>query len=602
MKGDMANMTSLRSGLGVLVLALAAGFPSGGLLGADYEQGTPSTYLFDTGAPSPKPLDGTRLAPRSGWTLVPEDDLTHPFRGDAVVLNDRLVLAIRRGGVGAEVYGVAEPSPRQRAVLVPLAASGGRPNSLQTVRIIENNLGAVLLAATYRTPEGGSCAVQFRLTAGQMIAETRPGAGVDRLLVDCPARYIVVPDFFGDDMVFGPRAATRPRLRLPAENFCLGLTAEDRTQVMCVWQSGQQQAVAVAANSGLPGSEPDPTRSSAAAAFAGWEVQAARDKSVWVACLEGERLWHERTCAAGDAGTAATLDWQPPFAAKWRADLLQSDGAAESWFFDDPDASPEDQAVAKAVAARHACCFEAGRAVVRWSGTGTAAAGSSLLVYALDRNRETPLATFCPVDVLRNTLGVGPCEYILQTEGLATETNPTPNNAMTWVEKQFGRNRQKKAADEIQELLGQMVVHVEHTQARIERYGKFAQEFEALLGQRRLDPPGLSQVAALRAIAAGIAQDAAAFSRRTPPPAQLARQLADRVAGLIDRENSAAQCEQVGAELRALGASGDRALAQCRMACRWLQQSAAMLAEDTPAQAALAGEVQARVRQVLEAK
>lgn len=602
MKSSMANMTSLRSGLGVLILALAMDFPSGELLGADYEPGTPSTYLFDTGAPSPTPLDGARLASRSGWTLVPEDVLTHQFRGDAVVLNDRLVLAIRRGGTGAEVYGVAEGGPRQRAVLVPLATSGGRPNSLPTVRVIENNLGAVMLAATYPTPAGGNCVVQFRLTAGQMIAEIRPGAGVDRLLVDCPARYIVVPDFFGDDMVFGPRAATRPRLRLPAENFCLGLTAEGRAQVMCVWQSGQQQAVAAAASSGLPGNGPDQTKSSAAAAFAGWEIQAVQGKSVWVACLEGEQLWHERTRTAGDAGTAITLDWQPPFAAKWRADLLQGDGAAESWFFDDPEASPEDMAVAKAVAARHACCFEAGRAVVRWSGTWTPAEGSSLLVYALDRNRETPLATFCPVDVLRNTLGVGPCEYILQTEGLATETNPTPNNVMTWVEKQFGRNRQKKAADEIQDLLGQMVVHVGHTQARIERYGKFAQEVDAVLGQRRLDPPGLAQVAPLRAIAAGVAQHAAAFSRRTPPPAQLTRQLADQVVGLIDRENSTAQCEQLGVELRAIGASGDRSLAQCRMACRWLQQSAAMLAEDTPAQAALAGEVQTRVRQLLEAK
>lgn len=152
---------------------------------------------------------------------------------------------------------------------------------------------------------------------------------------------------------------------------------------------------------------------------------------------------------------------------------------------------------------------------------------------------ETPLTTFCPIDILRNTLGVGPCEYILQTEGLATETNPTPDNVMTWVEKQFVRNRQKKSADEIQELLGQMVAHVEHAQARIERYRSFGQEVCNLCGQG---------APALRSIGENIERDAAAFSRKTPPPAELAGQLAEQVVGLIGRENGMSECEKLGAK------------------------------------------------------
>ena len=44
---------------------------------------------------------------------------------------------------------------------------------------------------------------------GQVIVEAQPGKGVDRLLVRCPARYVVVPDF-GDDMVFGLRICRAP--------------------------------------------------------------------------------------------------------------------------------------------------------------------------------------------------------------------------------------------------------------------------------------------------------------------------------------------------------------------------------------------------------
>ena len=75
------------------------------------------------------------------------------------------------------------------------------------------------------------------------------------------------------------------------------------------------------------------------------------------------------------------------------------------------------------------------------------------------------MTTFTPIDILRGTLGVGPCQYILQTEGLASDANPTPDNVMTWVEKQFSRKKEKKAADEIRERLAQMVEHVGQAQA-----------------------------------------------------------------------------------------------------------------------------------------
>jgi hypothetical protein len=123
-----------------------------------------------------------------------------------------------------------------------------------------------------------------------------------------------------------------------------------------------------------------------------------------------------------------------------------------------------------------------------------------------------------------------------------------------------------------------------------------------LCGQKALGQPGLANLTALRSIAESIERDAAAFSNQTPAPMERARQLAEQVSGLIARENSLAECEKLGAELRAIGANEDRTLAKCRMAGRWLKQSAAMLAEDDPSQAALAGEVQARVRQVLETK
>ena len=170
-----------------------------------------------------------------------------------------------------------------------------------------------------------------------------------------------------------------------------------------------------------------------------------RGKSIWVAVLEGAGIWHEQAVSADDAKQDLTLDWKPPFSAKWRADLLAEGGSTLSWYFrnldevgrhgvQDGDSPP-------------VCSLEDGRAVLRLRRDPRAAPlawhyPAKLVVYAMDRDRATPLTTFCPMDVLRNTLGVGPCQYILQTEGLGAEV--TPDSVMTWVEKQFPRRKRRK--------------------------------------------------------------------------------------------------------------------------------------------------------------
>src|SRR5437660_861577 len=46
---------------------------------------------------------------------------------------------------------------------------------------------------------------------------------------------------------------------------------------------------------------------------------------------------------------------------------------------------------------------------VRWAGPA--------VIYPLGRTSATPLDSFTVVDIVRATLGVGPCEYILDLEG-----------------------------------------------------------------------------------------------------------------------------------------------------------------------------------------
>jgi hypothetical protein len=530
--------------------------------GAEYEPGGPGACLFDTGASAAAPLPAAKLDPKS-WTLIPEDNLTHKFQGDAAFLNDRLIVVLRGQGPGAEVYSQLPAGPKQRVVLTPSSASGSGAVALAGVKIVENGPGAVLLAGTFKTAEGGVCSAKFRLSAGQIMIEVRPDEGQGRLAVRAEGRYAVVPDFFGDDMVFGGDDLSRALLRLPAENFLLNLLDNGNAAVMCVWQSGGQGATAVRAAT-RKGETKSPSRP---AAISACEIETAKDKAVWIACLEAPGTWHEQSIAPGDdRPSRLEVGWKPPYSAQWRADVLDPSGEAESHW------------------------WQAGKPL-----KPNAQPARTLLLYAMDRTPTTALTAFTPMDVLRNTLGVGPCQYILQTEGLASDGNSTPEGVMAFVEKQFSKKREKKAAEEIRERLDQMVAYIGQAESRIERYRRQAAELSVLCGSA---PAGKTSLAP---VAVRLERAAAAPTATTDLRAR-AKQLADSVAALVGKANALADCEALGKELRILGADQDRRMANCRMAARWLKQSALMLAEDQPRDADLAKKVQALAEKALETK
>ena len=79
--------------------------------------------LFDTATHSNEPLTGDLIAKRQGWTQVPEDSTSHAFKGDLVLMNNRLALVLRTGGAGAELYSIEPRRTVMRSVLRPATPS-----------------------------------------------------------------------------------------------------------------------------------------------------------------------------------------------------------------------------------------------------------------------------------------------------------------------------------------------------------------------------------------------------------------------------------------------------------------------------------------------
>jgi hypothetical protein len=574
------------AGLAFTILAACPARPAS--CAEDSLDESPFTRLFDTGSSSPEPLSAQAVAAKAGWSLVPEDNLTHTFKGDAVLANDKLAVVLRAQGTGAEVYSHTPAGPRLRASVAPLGAPAAGAFKPASLRIVQNGGGAVALEGRFQAA-GASASLEFRLATAQIALELRPSEGIEKVQVQSRTLYVVVPEFFGDDVALGPQAPGR--LGVPAENFCVSLLEGHDAMLMCVWQAGGRPVEALFAGGPKPIVE-------------ACEIGCLKGKIVWIALLEQAGLWHEQVLSAEAVAKGVVLDWRPPFPAKWRADFVRPDGAAQSWFFAD---AKEPEGEPPAVKQRDCPCWlDAGRAIVqveRPGGSSPLAAGrpSPVLVYPIDRSRATPLATFCPVDVLRNTLGVGPCQYILQTEGLASETNATPDEVMNWVEKQLGRKKSRGAADEFRERLNEMVGQVARTQARIDQYAQGARELRALLDSQSQSQGGRERVQALLPLVERLEAVLAAGPTGATPAKQAAR-LADEIVAVVGKENGLAEARRLGSGIRLLGAEQDRTLANCRMAMRWLRVQAATVGAAGAPGADLAAKVRAKVDQVLQTK
>ena len=85
----------------------------------------PFTYVYDTGSSSKAPLSPAQMADTSAWTQLPEKKLDHAFKGDVVLFKNNMMLVVRTGAAGAEVYSPAKSGPRLR-LLVSCQHGAGR--------------------------------------------------------------------------------------------------------------------------------------------------------------------------------------------------------------------------------------------------------------------------------------------------------------------------------------------------------------------------------------------------------------------------------------------------------------------------------------------
>ncbi|MCK4293316.1 MAG: hypothetical protein KAY65_08975 [Planctomycetes bacterium] len=585
----------------------------------------PFTYLFDTGASSSAPRSGESLSKRARWTKLAEDKVTHKFEGDVVFLNDKLIVVLRRGTCGAEIYSRSDGNLKMQALLTPAPASsdasrGGGPVGedqairLSSVKIVRNNPTGVAVDAGFKAAGGQTLILRYELQMGRTFIKTESRRGTARLRVEAPCRFAVLPDFFADDIVVDAEHIPISKAELPSENFIMHMLGNGQAILMCVWDKrGEDVRIRL---SGRGGNR----------AITSSEIHYGNQGKVWIAVLEDEGIWHTHEVAGNDADKIIRLKWERPYPAQWRVDWRLDNNLTDSWemisqkpgggyvkhgWFGQPESlgtpdwmKPDRQRWTTVLGRFQYPCW------VDTSGQGFLQPLKKKLrfqgpaiIYPINRLKETPIDKFMVVDIVRQTLGVGPCEYILDVEGQQKESAGIATcAARDKLNAIYGKKLQKNKRAEVEKALVDVLAFVQHIRVRIDDYVAFGRQIQKYLAEqkkahRELAEPLAEMETITRRIDEYLAQRAAAI--KTPEYAVgLVEGFRTR---LIDYEGDDAleKCKKTTAALVKIGGNQDELVGECRMAVKILRQRAGLIMATEPRMANIAREIRRRTRQML---
>jgi hypothetical protein len=587
-----------------LIAALIPAFLALPALGQDAKPRS-GFVVWDTGTSSASPLS---LADKSAWKELPADADGATFKGDAVMTNGKVTVVVRKQAPIAELY-AAPPAPRARFAL--LSAAGDVLSRIERVALVEQAKGSIALDVSGRTEKGAEVAAKLRLKRGDIAIETEPGTGAGALRVECPARFGVLPDFFADDLVIDPTKFPGATLDLPSENILLHLIGNGEAIAACVFENREQEARVSLSGDG------DKRQVVAS------EIRFGQGRKVWVAILEAPGIWHTVDVRAQDAGKIAPLEWKMPFVAAWRADFTRTNDLTDSWemllqekendVYLKPSWMGRGSERIKQNRKRWTTILEdfsypvwsdpERRGFIQPLKKEALKFKGPLVLYPINRVPQTPLDAFTIVDVLRNTLGVGPCQYILDLDGQKSEYKGQGGcDTRDQLNAIYTKGEQKAKRAEIEKALKDVHVCISYVNGRILHYLDFAKKTHAWIEeQKKARPEAADFLAEMDKIVSEIDVRWTARSEKIRTPDFVLKISEEFRKDVLDSEGPDALdlCKKFTKQIVEVADNQDEMLGECRWALRALRQRAGLAPAKDPKLAPVAAELRARAQEAM---
>jgi hypothetical protein len=554
--------------------------------------------IWDTGKASADAYAPAAVEAKTGWTKLAE---AGPIKGDAVLTNGRLTAVIRRNG-GTDLYSATAARAR-------IAVNG--VVKLDKIAATELGKGAVAVEIS-----GGGATATMKLKKGDPALETSPGAGAVKLRVEAASRFVVFPDFFADDIVVDAAKIPAAAIEAPSENFLLNLAGTGNSIVMTVFEHRDQDVRLSLAGDGEK------------RAFTGSEVQFGKSGKVWVSLLEGEGIWHTKTLERAQRGRVVPLGWKMPFPAYWRVDFTNSFELFDSWdmllqekeggafvrptWFGEPlqKVKASRQMFDAAIGGMVYPAFadpqgngfvqgfnEKGRMEITHAGP--------LVVYPINRLPTTPPEQFTVVDIMRNTMGVGPCEHILDVEGQKQQLKGRATcSVQVELNNMYQAKQQKSRKADAEGILKQGETFVAHIRGRIHGYADYGKKMLGLIAAKKKEQPALAPaLAPLEKLLGEIDASIASKLDKIKTPDDHAKMFAEFRKSLLDSDapDALEKCKAWTDALVQVGGTQDELVAHCRWVVKNVRQKAGLIMVQDPKAAAVATEIRLKAQEVLRA-
>ena len=588
---------------------------AGGTWGADAPKTSPANpktgiTVWDTGRPAAEALAPAALAGKNDWAAIPVGETTDSLKGDAVLSNGRIVAVLRKQGSAVEVHAVKYGGTAARLRLRLMTAAGEPAARVEHMAVVENTKAGACLEATFQTSKGALATGKFRIKRGDVSVQAEPGTGAGKLRVECPGRFGVLPDFFADDITIDATRLPLDAVELPSENFVLHLTGAGDAIAMCVFENRKQDVKVTLSGQGdrriITGSE------------VGFE-----EKKIWVALLDAPKIWHVRDLKPADTGKVIPLDWKMPFPAQWRVDFTRSNDLTDSWEmllqqqkngkYTKPSWLGGDEGQIDRDRHRwntvlgtfsYPCWSDPDRrGYLQPLKSKVLQIRGPVVVYPINRVTQTPLDLYTAVDVMRNTLGTGPCQHILDIEGQKSEykgrATCSVRDTLTPI---YEKNEQKQKRDKVEATLDEGLTFVKHIRGRIAHYVAFGKDLRQYLAEQTKTHGELSEfIAEMDRLAGEIDDRVAAYADKIKTPDDVARMNDDFRKEVLDHDDPGAlkRCKAYAKALVEIGGNQDELVGECRYVVKALRQRAGILIALDPRVAPVASEIRARTQEAL---